>query len=60
MIRIIRIGRNFPFRYLTRTHRLPIAWMHERSKANDIILRYENSARMAADIYTKAFTDADK
>ena len=60
MIRVMRTGRNFTMRYLTRTHRLPIAWMHERFKQGDIVLRYEVSARMAADIYTKAFQDADK
>ena len=60
MIRIIRIGRNFTMRYLTRTRRLPIAWMHERFKAKYIVIKYEVSARMAVDICTKAFVDADK
>ena len=60
MIRVMKTGRNFAMRYATRTLRLPIAWMHERFKAGDIDLRYELSSRMAADIYTKAFTDSDK
>ena len=53
-------GRNFQMRYATRTSRLPIGWMHERFKAGDLDLKYEVSARMAADIYNKAFSDADK
>ena len=60
MIRIMTTGRNFQMRYATRTSRLPIAWMHERFKAGDLDLRYEVSSRMAADIYTKAFSDSDK
>ena len=47
-------GRNFQMRYATRTARLPIGWMHERFNQGDIFLKYEVSARMAADIYTKA------
>ena len=34
--------------------------MHERFKAGDLDLQYEVSSRMAADIYTKAFSDGDK
>ena len=60
MIRVMRTARNFSMRYATRTLRLPIAWMHERFAAGDINLTYEISSRMAADIYTKAFVDADK
>ena len=60
MIRVMQTGRNFSMRYTTRTARIPIAWMYERFNAGDIILRYEISARMAADIFTKAFTDGDK
>jgi hypothetical protein len=60
MIRIMTTGKNYAMRYATRTARLPIAWMHERFQAGDINLKYEVSAQMAADIYTKAFTDADK
>ena len=34
--------------------------MHERFNQGDIFLKYELSDRMAADIYTKSFTDAEK
>ena len=57
MIRVMKTGRNPTMRYATRTLRLPIAWLHERFAADDVNLRYEVSSRMAADIYTKAFTD---
>ena len=60
MIRVMKTGRNFQMRYATRTLRLPIAWLHERFNAGDIHLKYELSSRMAADVYTKAFADADK
>ena len=60
MIRGMKTWRNFQMRYASRTIRIPIAWMHERFARGDIRLRYELSARMAADVYTKAFVDADK
>ena len=60
MISVMTTGKNFSMRYATRTARLPIAWMHERFKAGVLELQYELSARMTADIYTKAFTDRDK
>ena len=46
--------------YLRRTHRISVAWSDERFKTKDLSLVYEVSAQMAADIYTKAFTDPDK
>ena len=60
MIRVMTTCKNFQMRYATRTARLPIAWMHERFNQGDNFLKYELSARMAADIYTKSFTDAEK
>ena len=60
MIRVMQTGRNFSMRYATRTLRLPIGWMHERFQRGDLMLRYEVTARMAADIFTKAFTDEVK
>ena len=60
MIRVMQTGRNFSMRYATRTLRLPIGWTHERFQWGDFLLRYEVTARMAADIFTKAFTDEVK
>ena len=60
MIRIVETGRNPTMRYLGRTHGISVAWLHEVFQGDDLNLAYEISARMCADIYTKAFTDADK
>ena len=47
-------------RYLLRTHRCSVAWLHERFRGSDLKLVYEDTSRQCADIYTKAFTDAAK
>ena len=60
MIVVVRSGRNPTMRYLKRTHRASVAWLHERFKEPDLQLVYELSAKMAADIYTKGFTDGQK
>ena len=57
MIRIMETGRNPTMRYLHRTHRISVSWLHEVFKSEGMDLQYELSARMCADIYTKAFTD---
>ena len=60
MINVVSTGRNPTMRYLRRTHRVSVSWLYERFKGDDINLVYEISAKMAADIYTKAFTDGAK
>jgi hypothetical protein len=60
MINVVTTGKNPTMRYLRRTHRVSVSWLHERFKGDDITLVYEVSAKMAADIYTKAFTDGAK
>ena len=60
MIRVVEIGRNPTMRYLARTRGISVAWLHEVFQRDDVPLEYEKSDRMAADIFTKAFTDADK
>ena len=57
MIRVIETGKNPTMRYLHRTHRVSVAWLHEVFKGDHLRLMYEISARMAADIFTKAFSD---
>ena len=47
-------------RYFARTHRVSVAWLHETFSQLNIGLMYEVSAKMCADIYTKAFTEATK
>ena len=44
-------------RYLLRTHRVSVAWLHETFSRGYIRMFYEDSSKMCADIYTKAFTD---
>eukprot|EP00974_Lingulodinium_polyedra_P011464 1107140-Lingulodinium_polyedra.AAC.1 len=46
-------------RYLHRTHRVAVAWLHERFSdvASRFNLAYEQSCRMCADLYTKISTD---
>jgi len=60
MIRCVETGRNPTMRYLHRTHRCSVAWLHECFERNDMSLVYELTSLMCADIYTKAFTDASK
>ena len=63
MIRIVTGGKNPTLRCLSRTHGVSVAWLFEvfePGARDDVILVYETSARMCADIYTKAFTDATK
>ena len=60
MIRCVETGKNPSMRYLHRTHRVSVAWLHECFQRKDLTLVYELTSRMCADIYTKAFTDASK
>jgi len=60
MIRVIETGKNPTMRYLHRTHRVSVAWLHEVCQGAEIKLTYEVSAKMAADIFTKAFPDKNK
>ena len=55
MIRVCQTGRNPTMRHLGRTHRISVAWLHERFAELGIDLRFEMTHRQAADIYTKAF-----
>ena len=64
MIRVIESGRNPTMRYLHRTHRISIATLHEiitgQVADTTINCEYTTSAEMAADIFTKGFTDKTK
>ena len=60
MIRVAETGRNPTMRHLHRVHRISVACMHEWLGPNNpfgISLDKEPTDSMAADIYTKAFTD---
>ena len=53
-------GRSNNIRHLARTHRVDLAWLHEQVVSGAVILRYCDSNKMAADIFTKAFTSTEK
>ena len=55
MIAVIRSGKNPTMRHIERSHGSSIAWMHEIFLLSYIILIYEITSKMAADIHTKAF-----
>ena len=41
MIRVMETGRNPAMRYLSRTHRVSVAWLHETFSSEEIKLVYE-------------------
>ena len=57
MIAVIRSGKNPTMRHIERSHGISITWMHEMFLSSYIILIYEITSKMAADIHTKAFRD---
>ena len=57
MIAVIRSGKNPPMRHIERSHGISITWMHEMFLLSYIILIYEITSKMVADIHTKAFRD---
>ena len=46
-------------RHMERTHGISITWLYEMFKRDYLLLVYEVTARMAADIHTKGFDDAN-
>ena len=46
-------------RHMERTHGISITWLYEMFKPDYLLLVYEVTARMAADIHTKGFDDAN-
>ena len=58
---IIKTGKNQSMRHFERTHRVPVAWLHEVYDRNTFInLMFAESKDMIADLYTKRFTDVQK
>ena len=60
MLDIIRTGRNPTLRYLSRTHGVSVKWLHEVYMRDDVHAQNTVTSLMAADIFTKGFTDARK
>ena len=60
MIAVMRTGRSDKLRHLNRTHRVSIDWLHECFQDPAYNLIWEQSAKQAADIFTKAFPDVNR
>mgnify|MGYP000126413047 CR=1 FL=1 len=60
MMRVVETGKNPSMRHIGITHGTSVAWLHECHKCKQVRLADEVSDKMAADIHTKAFTDAAK
>ena len=56
-IGVVRSGRNPTMRHLERTHGISITSLHEHFSKDHFVLMYEITAKMAADIHTKGFTN---
>ena len=59
-LEIIRTGRNLTMRHLSKTKGISVAWLHQICEPDDVLLRYISTSLMAADIFTKMFTDKIK
>ena len=60
ILEIIRTGRNLTMRHLSKAKGISVAWLHQICSADDVHLRYISTSLMAADIFTKMFTDKIK
>jgi len=59
-IRIFQTGKNPNMRHIGRTHRIAVAWMHERLSGPDVRMFRADSELMAADIFTKPFPECKR
>ena len=60
-IQILKTQRNPTLRHLNRTHRVNVSWLCEVfSNFDEVGLKYWKTDEMAADIFTKAFTNPIK
>ena len=60
MIEVVRTGPHPTMRHLSRVHGVAIRFLHEQYQTGSIRMEYITTSLMAADIYTKGFTDAAK
>ena len=59
-IQIIKTGRNPTMRHISRTHGVNVAWLHDCYVTNKFGMIYQKTDGQSADIFTKAFRDAEK
>ncbi len=57
MIEILRTGRNLTIRHTSKTHGVAISWLHEVFMDKEVRMRYITTTLVAADLYTKAFSN---
>ena len=57
---VVSTGKHPTMRYLARTHRVSVAWLHEVCKMNEIKIVYEETSRMCADIFNKGIYERRK
>ena len=63
VLQIINTGKNMTMRHFERTHRVPVAWLHELYHVNKdefFEIHFAKSEEMIADLFTKAFSDRNK
>ena len=60
MIEIIRTGRNLSIRHIGKTHGVAVSWLQELYTRVYVLMKYITTTMMAADLYTKAFTEPSK
>jgi hypothetical protein len=54
-MRIVMTGKNPTIRHMGRTHKVDIAWLHERISEGSMVVEITKSEEQAADIFTKFF-----
>ena len=59
-IQIIKTGRNPTMRHMSRTHGVNVSWLHDLYDKKQFSIKYTRTDAQSADIFTKAFRDADK
>ena len=57
---VMKTGRNPIVRHLTRTRRVPFAWLHEQYQRVDFCFMYVSSDDMVAGIFTKSICHPQK
>ena len=60
MIKVMASGHSPTMRHLSRTHRVDLKWLSECSMQPWVDLKYCDTKRQAADLFTKAFHEPDK
>ena len=60
LIACVRSGRSPTMRYRGKTHQVSVAWLKEACDPGVVNLVYAKSEDMAADVFTKGFSDPER